>query len=185
MQDKRIEIVEGVWSVIAQQGIAAVSVRSVAAAAGVSPGRVQHYFATKTELVRASVEAMLDAAAEANPEALGDPADPATLRALLTHAIEPAASSRAGTSVYFNFVAASVADPWIGHALAQARAGVVDEVERCLRAQVAEADASALALELTLLAEGATQSVFLGWCRSEQALDLIRRSIGRATGLPD
>ena len=95
MQDKRIEIVEGVWSVIAQQGIAAVSVRSVAAAAGVSPGRVQHYFATKTELVRASVEAMLDAAAEANPEALGDPADPATLRALLTHAIEPRA--RPGT----------------------------------------------------------------------------------------
>lgn len=182
MQDKRTEIVEGVWAVIARQGIAAVSVRSVAAAAGVSPGRVQHYFATKTQLVRASAEAMLQGAAEANPGALGDPTDPATLRVLLTHAIEPAASSRAGTSVYFNFVAASVGDPWIGQALAQARGGVVDEVERCLRAQGVEANASELAFEMTLLAEGATQSVFLGWCSPEQALDTIHRAIRRATG---
>lgn len=185
MHDKRAEIVRGVWAVIAQQGLAAVSVRSVATAAGVSPGRVQHYFTTKTELVRASVEAMLDGAVDANPQALADPADPRTLWSLLTHAIEPAASSRAGASIYFNFVAASVSDPWIGSQLAQARGGVVDEVEACLQAQGVEAEVRGAALELTLLAEGATQAVFLGWCCPEQALDSIRWAIRRAVAARD
>lgn len=43
-------------TVFAEQGVAALSVRGVAAAAGVSPAQVQYYFRTKTELVRACYE---------------------------------------------------------------------------------------------------------------------------------
>lgn len=42
--------------VIAEQGLAGLSVRTVAAEAGVSPAQVQYYFRTKTELVRAAFE---------------------------------------------------------------------------------------------------------------------------------
>lgn len=176
--EKQNEILQAVWSVIARDGLAAVSVRTVAAAAGVSPGRVQHYFPTKQDLVRSSVSAMLAGAARTTPEALGDPAEPATLWALLTHAISPAASRRPGTSIYFSYVAASVSDPWIAEALTKARRGVQSEVGQCLRAQgVVIEDIDGAALDLTLMAEGATQAVFLGWCTPEEALDRIRHAL--------
>ncbi len=49
-------LLDGVLSVLAEQGVAALSVRSVAAATGVSPAQVQYYYRTKTELVRAAFE---------------------------------------------------------------------------------------------------------------------------------
>lgn len=178
--EKRAQILQAVWSVIARDGLPAVSVRSVAAAAGASPGRVQHYYPTKQDLVRSSAAAMIEGAAEISPEALSDPAEPGTLWALLTHSITPAATSRAGTSVYFSYVAASGSDSWIAQTLSDARGGVLGEVRRCLLARGATVqDVDGEALELTLLAEGATQAVFVGWCTAEQALDQIRRALAR------
>lgn len=176
--DKRQQIVVGVWQVIAQGGIAAVSVRSVAAAAGVSAGRVQHYFATKTDLVRASVELLLDAAAEANPSAQGDPGDPQTLERLLLHALVPASSSKAGTSIYYCYIAASVADPWIAEALADAKTGLVDAVRECLEVQhPGTPDPAAAAQHLVLLADGATQAAFLGVITADAAEALVRSAM--------
>lgn len=179
--DKRTAIVMGVWRVIATQGIGAVSVRSVAAAAGVSPGRVQHYFPTKAELVRASVEAMLHGAALVNPAAAGDPADARTLESLLMHALGPAAESRAGTSIFYSYVAASVADPWIAEALAEAKRGVVESVRECLRARgVAGREAGPRARALVMIADGATQAVFLGSATPAEARRAIRSAISSA-----
>lgn len=97
------------------------------------------------------------------PDATGDPGDPATLTALLTHALTPAADSRSGVSVYFSFVAASVSDPGIARALGDAKKGVVREVSRCLRAQYPSLrNPDARARELVLLADGAMLAVFLG-----------------------
>ncbi|WP_262777897.1 TetR family transcriptional regulator C-terminal domain-containing protein [Brevibacterium permense] len=49
-------LLDGVLTVLAEQGIGALSVRSVAAAAAVSPAQVQYYYRTKSELVRAGFE---------------------------------------------------------------------------------------------------------------------------------
>lgn len=46
-------LLEAVLTVLAEQGAGALSVRSVAAAAGVSPAQVQYYYRTKNDLVRA------------------------------------------------------------------------------------------------------------------------------------
>lgn len=43
-------------TVLAEQGVGALSVRSVAAASGVSPAQVQYYYRTKSELVRAGFD---------------------------------------------------------------------------------------------------------------------------------
>lgn len=178
--DKREEILAGVWQVIATEGLAAVSVRAVAAAAGVSPGRVQHYFPTKAELVRASVEGMLQAAERANPGSVGRPEDPETLRVLLMHALTPAATSRAGTGVYYSYVAACVADPWIAQVLAEAKQGLVAEVARCLRAQhAAVTDHNRAARSLVHLSDGATQAVFLGVTSVEEARAAIEEELAR------
>lgn len=176
--DRRTQILDGVWQVIVEDGLTAMSVRSVAAAAGVSAGRVQHYFPTKTALVRASVERMLAGAQETNPQTVGDPADPATLSALLLHALTPAAESRAVTSVYFSYVAAGVADPWIAGILADAMQGRLDEVCRCLRAQRPDLrDPQRRAQELVLLADGAVLAVFLGQLSRRDAHDIITTAI--------
>lgn len=179
--DKRTAILIGVWQVIASGGIAAVSFRSVATASGVSVGRVQYYFPTKTELVRASVHALLEAAQQAYPDALGAPEDPATLWTLLTHSFTPAADSRAGTAVYYSYVAAGVGDPWIARALAEARSSVVEYVARCLTARYPTlTDHQARARELVMTSEGATQAVFLGWATSDQAYATINQALDRA-----
>lgn len=49
-------LLDGVLTVLAEQGVGALSVRSVAAAAGVSPAQVQYYYRTKSDLVRAGFD---------------------------------------------------------------------------------------------------------------------------------
>lgn len=48
---RRDEIADAVLAIVARSGTEAVSLRSVAAEAGISMGRVQHYFATKDDLL--------------------------------------------------------------------------------------------------------------------------------------
>lgn len=67
-------VLDGVLAVLAEQGVGALSVRSVAAAADVSPAQVQYYYRTKSELVRAAFdhagEQLLADIAAANPTTL-------------------------------------------------------------------------------------------------------------------
>ncbi len=51
---RRAEIADAVLAVVADGGLQAVSQAEVAARAGVSPGRVQHYFPTKQQLIEAA-----------------------------------------------------------------------------------------------------------------------------------
>lgn len=178
--DKKTEIIFGVWQVIATDGLAAVSVRSVAAAAEVSAGRVQHYFPTKSALVRASAETMLQGAVESNPLTQEDPVNASTLRALLMHALEPASTKRVGTGVYYSYVAAAVADPWIAKLLVDAKRGLFDAVEACVRLQYpGERDAAECARELVLIADGVAQSVFLGAISRDEGQKTIDEAISR------
>ncbi|MFJ9553533.1 TetR/AcrR family transcriptional regulator [Nocardiopsis sp. NPDC101807] len=50
-EQRRRELAEALWRVIAASGPAAVSIRSVAAEAGWSPGALRHYFQTREELL--------------------------------------------------------------------------------------------------------------------------------------
>lgn len=69
-------LLDGVMTVLADQGVGALSVRSVAAAAGVSPAQVQYYYRTKSDLVRAGFdhagEQFLADVAAARPATLMD-----------------------------------------------------------------------------------------------------------------
>ncbi|PZG56630.1 TetR family transcriptional regulator [Spongiactinospora gelatinilytica] len=53
---RRGEIADAVLAIVADRGLAAVSLTEVAARAGVSPGRVQHYFPAKRQLIEAAFE---------------------------------------------------------------------------------------------------------------------------------
>jgi AcrR family transcriptional regulator len=53
---RRRELVEALWRVTRRDGWEAVSIRHVAAEAGVSIGMVQHYFTTKDDLLRFAMD---------------------------------------------------------------------------------------------------------------------------------
>ncbi|WP_141015027.1 TetR/AcrR family transcriptional regulator [Nocardioides sambongensis] len=58
--ERRREIAEAVWRVIARDGMAAASARTVAAEGGWSLGAVRHYFSSQDELMLFAVTEMID-----------------------------------------------------------------------------------------------------------------------------
>src|SRR4051812_49495263 len=57
-EERRRMLAEAVFTVISERGLAAVSLRDVAAQAGVSMGAVQHWFTTKDEMLRFALDHM-------------------------------------------------------------------------------------------------------------------------------
>jgi len=53
---RRLELTEALWRITRSEGWDAISLRKVAAEAGVSMGMVQHYFTTKDEMLRFAIE---------------------------------------------------------------------------------------------------------------------------------
>ncbi|MFT4088796.1 MAG: TetR family transcriptional regulator C-terminal domain-containing protein [Gordonia sp. (in: high G+C Gram-positive bacteria)] len=62
VERRRRELAEAVWTVVRERGIGALSVRTVAAEAGVAVGSLRHVFPTRSELVVFSAELMLSRA---------------------------------------------------------------------------------------------------------------------------
>jgi len=57
-QVRRLQLLDALWRITRRDGWDAISLRKVAAEAGVSMGMVQHYFTTKDEMLRFAVEMM-------------------------------------------------------------------------------------------------------------------------------
>jgi AcrR family transcriptional regulator len=55
-QTRRLELTEALWRITRREGWDAISLRKVAAEAGVSMGMVQHYFTTKDEMLAFAIE---------------------------------------------------------------------------------------------------------------------------------
>jgi AcrR family transcriptional regulator len=177
-EGKRTTIVLAVFRVIATRGLGAVSIRSVAAEAGVSVGRVQHYFGSKRELIRATTAFMISAA-EARHFETETPRSPTDeLWEILTHAIPLAAESPAATSVFYSLVAASVADPELATILSEAEAGVEELMARQLTELVPSLpDPQAGARNLLALSDGLTLQVLIGHLTADQAHATLRATL--------
>lgn len=57
-EQRRELLARAVWGLIAEEGLSAVSLRSVAGRAGVSMGMVQHYFSTKDDMLGFALDAL-------------------------------------------------------------------------------------------------------------------------------
>ncbi|MEU8889460.1 TetR/AcrR family transcriptional regulator [Streptomyces sp. NPDC048442] len=74
-EDRKRRLAEAVWALTLQDGLEGVTLRKVAAEAGVSMGQVQHYHASREELVRDAVRravAALNARIEASIKAVAE-----------------------------------------------------------------------------------------------------------------
>lgn len=171
-------IIRAVWSVIDQRGIGAVSMRTVAAAAGVSVGRIQYWFASKEELLHASLAAMLSGAVGNYQDAAGD--DRQALWQLVSHAIPQAQASGVGVAVFHQYVAASINDPVLAEMLAGAKDGAETEVVRLLRRIAPELPGHRTAARrLIATADGLAMRVLVGGLTVRQAERALRVEMDR------
>lgn len=113
--ERRQLIIDALMRVAATGGLEAISLRHVATEAGVTTGMVQHYFATKDDMMRFALNDIVErttARIEAAMSALPQPVTPADqVRVLLTTLLPLDDDRRADGRVGLAFLAYSAVEP--------------------------------------------------------------------------
>lgn len=123
----RREITEALLRVLAKDGIEAVSVRSVAAAAGRSPGAVQKYFATKDAMLTAALEGYCErAGARIGAVPVGEPVD--TVTGLVAATLPLDEPSRQDTLVLHEFAVCAARNETFAERLRAVDRAVLDDL---------------------------------------------------------
>jgi AcrR family transcriptional regulator len=185
---RRREIAHAVWSTVSAHGIQGTTMRRVAAAGAVSVGRIQHYFASREELLRYSCQAMVDLAATigaADQAAQTHADDPQgalqAVRSLLVHSFDQSAAFRLGARVWAAYVAQAVVDDGIAAVVIEAQQGLESEVARLLA--IAGRDPSD-ARYLVALSEGLAQRTLTGALDAQAATHEVEKAIHRLGPAP-
>lgn len=186
---RRQEIADAVLAVVADQGLAAVSLTSVAARAGVSAGRVQHYFPSKQQLLTAAFNrgnALNTARIRAR---LGQDLDTAAprdvLTAVLVELIPHDEATTAQLRVRHAFGAQALSDPTIAARLRQMYADFHHQFAELLRRDQADGrvpttyDADDTAAGLAAHAEGLAYYVLIGNVDPDAARRQIHAALDR------
>lgn len=183
---RRGEIILALWQLIARHGIEGVSLRTVAAAAGVSVGRIQHYFGTKEALVRAGCEAMVAGAQDRYEDQTAGEPPLARLRFVLTHAIPDSATIRFGTSLWYAYLAKATDDPAIGALLAETKRGTERECARLIADATAGSgvavEPTQTARRLLALADGLVLRVLVGDLTATETAALLDTELAALEG---
>lgn len=136
-RERRTRIAEALFRVAAERGLEAVSLRHVAAEAGVSSGMVQHYFRTKDEMMIFAVQAVrenVEARLVAEEERHGVPSTPAGLiRALLVQLLPFDETRRVEGSVSLAFLAYAAVRPAVAEVLREDTARMHEMVTAMIR----------------------------------------------------
>lgn len=107
---RRAEIVDAVWRVIARDGLDQASVRSVASEAGLSVGSLRHYLGSQAELLAFTLDAVGERL-EARLTGVGATGDPlARVRAKLDEMLPLDAERRRECEVWLAFTARALVD---------------------------------------------------------------------------
>lgn len=174
---RRRAIAEALVRVAASQGIESVSLRHVAAEAGVSPGMVQHYFRTKDEMMGFAMEVVsegVEARLSTTVAGLGDTPNPIALcRALLVELLPFDDRRRVEGQVALAFLAHRSVHPVADEPDDGARA-LRRHVADLIRAQpgCADLDAEAAAIALLALVDGLGLQVMGGHYAPDTALEV-------------
>ena len=170
---RRRLIADALMRVAAEQGLEAVSLRHVAAAAGVSAGMVQHYFRTKDEMMAFAIAVVSErgeARVGAAVAALGDNPPPRLLLRTMIAALLPLDEpARADGRVALAFFAYAAVRPGAAAALRPATSQLVDFVASLLPGPTA-ADGAA---SLLALMEGLGLYLLGGQFTPERAVEVL------------
>ncbi|WP_067826934.1 TetR/AcrR family transcriptional regulator [Actinomadura kijaniata] len=176
------EIAEAVLAMVADEGLAAVSQSRVAARAGVSAGRVQHYFPTKQRLLQAAFE---HANALSAARITARTGDVATSRQVLTVVLTELIPHDPDTHVHMRvrqaFTALALTDPAIATRLHADYTRLHQQLADLL-AHDGVSDPLPTAIALAALAEGLAYYVLTDLCSAQTARDRILTAVDDAYG---
>ncbi|GGU42376.1 TetR/AcrR family transcriptional regulator [Lentzea flava] len=170
--ERRREIGDAVCRVIAARGLDTVSLRHVAAETGVSMGRVQHYFATKDEMLMFAFD-LISERVEARLGAVHSD-DPATyLRAILLELLPLSPAARAEAPVLAAFLAQAVVEPRFAEVLRRGNDEMVVWLAGLIAAVRPGGDPKRDAAALLAFADGLMLQVLIGQVSPEAAEELV------------
>lgn len=169
---RRQEIADAVLAVVAEHGLPAVSLTEVAARAGVSAGRVQHYFPTKHELVEAAFERGNELSGARIRSLVGEDLEGAAprtvLTVVLTELIAGDAETRARLRVRQAFTALALTDEAIARRMRADYEHFHGQVAELLRRDreagllPGRVEPGGAGVDLVALAEGLAYYVLIG-----------------------
>jgi TetR/AcrR family transcriptional regulator, transcriptional repressor of bet genes len=185
---QRRSIAEAVFRLAAARGADAVSMRDVAAEAGVSLGMVQHYFRSKDEMLLFALDHMRDRVAGRLQARLGSltGAGPRDItRAVLTELLPVDQDSRAEAVISVAYYSRAAVNPAYATALRRGLADLLDVITDQLRtAQDSghtrpDLDARREAASLLWLTHGLVGPLLIGLCTPATAQSLLDHHLDR------
>jgi AcrR family transcriptional regulator len=186
---RRRQIAEAVWRLATRGGLETVTLRQVAAEAGVPPRQLQYYFGARDKLLLGALE-ILNADAEQRAierlSALGEAPDiRAVVRGVLLEMLPLDEERRNRHLVYAAYFLRFLTEPALA-AVARDAAPPLDGLLATLLAQAQESgqvpadlDTTAEAAFLAAGADGLQTTVLLGQRTPEQAIALIDQQLDR------
>ncbi|WP_329494839.1 TetR/AcrR family transcriptional regulator [Kitasatospora herbaricolor] len=192
-ESRRQEISEALWRIASARGLDAASLRDVAAEAGISLGRLQHYFRTKDEMLlftlrhinRLAEERIRHRIETLAQDLEGPPPPRLVLRECLAGMLPLDEHSRIGTLVGAAYFARAVHDEGLRtesrEGIPLLRAFLADQLRQAVeRGEVApDRDPQDEAMLLISLVDGLTAYTLLDVQRPDEALRLLDRHLDR------
>jgi AcrR family transcriptional regulator len=183
-EERRRTIIRALWRIATEDGLPAVTLRRVAATAGISMNLVQYYFTTKDAMIRQGLERVVDAAVvrmTAEVEAARESGDAAAiLRAALVGGLPLDDTSRETSAVYYAYLLYAITDEStreivrnIPRDLASQLAPLMDEARPADIAPLAEVES------LIALTTGVAVGVLVGSYTAAEAVALIDYRVDR------
>ncbi|MFC3454272.1 TetR/AcrR family transcriptional regulator [Amycolatopsis speibonae] len=187
-EHRRQQIAAAVRRIAAERGLEGVSLNEVAAEAGISKGFVQHYFASRDDMLRHAATTLRggieERIAAARPD--GEPG----VRDLLVALLPLDDAARDDALVANAFLVRALKDPEIAGHFRTGHGQLRDVVAAMLAASrddgdlVATVDPPAEAVLLLALVSGLGDAVLLGYQTGEEAIALVDLHLSRITAAP-
>jgi AcrR family transcriptional regulator len=171
MSERAQTLTDAVVAIIAESGFEALSVRTVAARAGMSIGAVQHHFPTKSQMLAAAMREVAGQEGERFERAAAA-GDVTSRREALLDVLVPRDARDLTARVWLQFAARAVVDPELSTIYAGMWGGLRSGLAQGLQRQGHDPDeAKILATETLALCDGLAVAVLAegGALRPEQA----------------
>ncbi len=191
-RERRGRISEALWTVAERDGIAAATVRHVAAEAGVSVGMVQHYFSTKDEMLLFALQWVgeeFGGRITAKVGALPEPRDPyEVIWIVLSERLPRTPRDRAYVLALVAWLGRVIANPELARYMADGTRLLRDHLSGRLReAQdaghvAAELDPGHAADALLALTDGLSSHLLQGLHTPDETLAVLRDHLNHLFG---
>lgn len=172
---RRATISDAVMRLLARDGLEAISLRHVAAEAGVSVGQVQHYFPSREEMMEYAASTIAERVAERISVYGPEPG----LHRMLTALLPTDADSAADARIAIGYLAFASVRPQIAETLATNALSFRDHIATMLDTHP---DPKTAADTLLALLDGLAMHVAIGQLAADTAREILTTAIDNALG---